>query len=183
MFRVWLAFALIVASQLTFEATGELDWASPFTGEMYPGEWTVFAGALTAVAYFLWAGFERSPRRDYGSALALSACMAAFLASFEPTRHVRPLVFGWAMIAITAQAWIWADVYQLGRTRRMAMAVAVFQGLCLLLYVYAQSSVEFVALPDGPASALFYLHGSLVNYLPTLLGTLLLAAATLWKRS
>jgi hypothetical protein len=183
MFRIWLAFTLIVVSQLSFEATGELDWRSPFTGELYPGEWTVFAGALTTVAYFLWAGFERTRERDYASALALSACMAAFLASFEPTRHVRPLVCGWAMVAITVQAAIWANSHPPGRLQRMAMAVAAFQGICLLLYVYAQSSVELVALPEGGASALFYLHGPLVNYLPTLIGTLMLVTATLWKRN
>jgi hypothetical protein len=178
-FRIWLAFALIVASQNTFEATGELDWVSPVTGTMYPGEWTVFALALGVVALFLWSGFERGPRQDIAGAVAFSACVAGFLASFEPVRHVRPLVCGWTVLAITGPAAVWAESFPPGLLRRMALVVAVFQGMCALLYVYAQSRIGIVPVP---ASALYYLHGPLADYLPTLIGTAALAAATLWKR-
>jgi hypothetical protein len=176
MTRIWAAWVLLVAAQITPGLVGQWDAPNPY-GHGAP----FFAERIPAVAVFgvliLYTlyGFRRAWAPSITAAAAGSALVAALLATPEPSRFAYPAVMAWAQVTVFLHLVAWAASFDVRRYQTMAATVAGMQLLGVGLYVYAQTAIGVVPVPNA---ALYHLHGPWVASFPTFLGTALLVWAS-----
>lgn len=174
---IWIAWALLVAAQTSTEAVGALDFP-PIYGTAWYGERSVFVAACGVFVAYLWRTGSGPKDLLAGAAPALSLAVA-MLASPLASRLVFPSVMLIAQVFLAIQVFFWAKSFT-GRLQVGASVVALMQLVAVILFAYAQVAIGSEPVPaDGPIGAIAYLHGNLADLLPALIGTGLLAWATL----
>jgi hypothetical protein len=170
MLRLWTAWIFLLAVQSCPEAIGQFDWPSPYGPDVpFYGERVVFVLVCFAfVAYIRRSGLTEGR-------VAMSALIAALLASPEPARYAYPAVMGWAQFTMALMLGLWAMKHPAGQRRLAAGVVAFNQLLAWMLFVYAQTGIGLVPVPTA---ALYWLHGWDAELAYALTGTLLMIWAT-----